>query len=176
MRFARADPEAHVAPILVLGIGNSLLADDGVGLDLLELVRPNYADDRRVEFMDGGTQGILLVNRLEGRRSLVLLDAVQRGAEPGHVHVVRDPDSIVTPRGFGAHGGNASELLTHASLLGVLPEQVLLVGVEPAEMRTRLGLSPAVRRVLPAAVYQVRLQLYHLLADLRSREAPACTS
>ena len=75
------------APILVLGIGNTLLMDDGVGVLLVEEFRclsSLPADE--VEFLDGGTQGLALLGRMAGRRALVILDAVNLGATPGTVH------------------------------------------------------------------------------------------
>ena len=172
----KTELEDPVAPILVLGIGNSLLADDGVGLELLERLRPEYAGDARIDFVDGGTQGMMLVGTLEHRRALLLLDAVERGAQPGQVHVVRETQRLACPRGFGAHGGNASELLAAAQLVGVLPQRVDLVGVEPAELRTHVGLSAAVRRALPAALVRARLQLSELLGELCAEGAAECTN
>ena len=176
----RTDRPSPVPPVLVLGIGNSLLSDDGVGLELLELLRPSSENedgaDPRVEYVDGGTQGLMLLGLLEGRRSLLLLDAVQQGKTPGSVHLVREPDRSITPRGFGAHGGNASELLATARLLSGLPPRVHLVGVEPVEFRTRIGLSPAVEKALPVAAALARMVLSELVDALRPPEVLACTS
>jgi hydrogenase maturation protease len=172
----RNDDEFLVPPVLVLGIGNSLLSDDGVGLELLARLRRGHAGDPRVEFVDGGTQGLLLVDRLEGRRALLLLDAVRRGDAPGQVHLERHAERVSTPRGLGAHGGNATELLDAARLLGTLPPRVDLVGIEPASLVTGLGLSRPVRRAVPAAVALARLELAGRFAELAAEGAAACTS
>ena len=167
------------APVLVLGIGNTLLADDGVGLEVLELLRPELADDPRIELVDGGTQGLMLLGLLEGRQSLLLLDAIQLGAAPGHVHHVSAAQRLSFPRGTGAHAGNASELLDAAHLLGSLPARVELVGVEPSDLSTRVGLSPVVDAALPAALAVARSELEQLLADLErppTRRFVPCTS
>ena len=72
------------APILVLGVGNALLRDDGVGLRLLsDLSREGLAWDGEVEFLDGGTQGLALLDRIAGRHALLILDAVKLGAARG---------------------------------------------------------------------------------------------
>ena len=170
--MASCDP----APVLVLALGNVLLADDALGLELLELLRDELEGDPRVELLDGGTQGLALLGRLEGRASVLILDAVQQGFEPGTVHLVRDPLSVRAPRGLGAHGGNASELLSVASLLGVLPPRVHVVGVEPDVLDTRLGLSEAAERSLPWAGRLARELVGELLDALERQEESACTS
>lgn len=175
-RAMRIDPPRPVAPILVLGIGNPLLADDGVGLELLGLLRDDFGNDPRVELVDGGTQGMMLVGLLENRSALLLLDAVQGGAPPGHVHRVHDTSQEVIPRGFGAHGGNASELLAAARLLGVLPERVALIGIEPSDICTRVGLSSNVADALPPAAAHARRQLSEWIAESSLGESTPCTS
>lgn len=170
------DRPGRRAPILVLGIGNRLLSDDGVGLVLLERLARDLRLDPRVELIDGGTQGIHLAGLLEGRRGLLMLDAVQLGAEPGSVHVSGDPERLAAPRGSSAHEGNARELLEVSRLLGSLPQTIRLVGVEPAVLRTGIGLSPAVGRAVRAARRAARRQVHELLALLGREEREPCTS
>jgi hydrogenase maturation protease len=166
------------APLLVLGLGNLLLQDDGAGLALLERLRAERGHDRRAEFVDGGTQGIALSALLGGRRAALILDAVARGSAPGSVHVVRDPlaQAPASAAGLagGAHAANAGDLLRTCALLGDLPARVTVVGLEPAELRTRIGLSPAVERGLPAALAAARAELDLLLAACA--EVEPCTS
>ena len=77
-------------PILVLGLGNVLLQDDGVGPALLGLLETLHGKDDRVQFVDGGTQGLALLGYLSDRQAVLILDAVALGAEPGSVHVRED--------------------------------------------------------------------------------------
>jgi len=170
------DPEA-CAPVLVLGLGNRLLADDGLGPELAELLECEHGVDARIEFVDGGTQGLALLGLLDQRQALLILDAVALGAAPGSVHVVDDPLSVHTPRSQGAHEGNAGELLAAALLLGSLPRRVALVGIEPGPLRTHIGLSGAVLVALPGALRAARRELDLMLAGtLTAREAPSCTN
>jgi hydrogenase maturation protease len=101
---------------------------------------------------------------------------VQRGAPAGQVHVELAPERVVLQRELGAHGGNATELLASARILNILPERVVLVGVEPAEVRTGMELSPPVRRALPSALAKARRQLHDLLVEPRKGAAAPCTS
>jgi len=144
-------------PVLVLAVGNQLLSDDGVGMVLLdELSRGGW--DERVEFVDGGTQGLALLGELSGRQSLIVLDAIALGAAPGTVHTVRSPSlrQLNPAYSTSAHESTAIELLRFAALLGELPPEIVLVGIEPELLTTGMGLSPAVAAAVPDAVKQAR--------------------
>jgi len=145
-----------VAPVLVLGVGNVLLGDDGVGPVLAGKVQGLYAGMSAVECVDGGTQGLALLGYFAGRESLVILDAFSDGKSPGEVSVLETSALLGggSLRSTTAHEGNAGELLVTARLLGELPKRVFLVGVEPEHVRTGLGLSDTVAKALPAAFAQ----------------------
>ena len=152
------------APILVLGVGNALLGDDGAGLLLLsELSREADAWGREVEFLDGGTQGLALLDHIAGRRALLILDAVKLGAAPGAVHVLREwrrPSA----RSSSAHESNVTELLEASTLLGECPERVALVGIEPCRIATGMELSQPVARALARAAEATREVLAEFLS------------
>lgn len=159
----------EVAPILVLGLGNILLHDDGVGPSLLGELAKRYQDKGSVEFLDGGTQGLALLGRLEGRQALVILDAVATGHEPGSVCVLEGQDVLrfATARAATAHEGNAGELLATAAFLAELPDRCYIIGVEPKELDTGLGLSRDVHRSLKAALRKAQHVLDGLLEEMR---------
>jgi hydrogenase maturation protease len=141
--------------VLVLGLGNLLLSDDGLGLRLLEALA---AEGSAAEFLDGGTQGLALLAYLANRRALIILDAVALGAPPGAVHVLQG-DAISAHHAVTAHGSNALELLAAAHLLGDLPPSVTIIGIEPACIRTGMGLSPVVEAAIPEALSRARAVL-----------------
>lgn len=144
------------APTLVLGLGNLLLEDDAVGLKLLEAIAADDGLDDTAEFVDGGTQGLGLLRYLAGRKRVVILDAIGLGATPGTVHVLRgaEVERLHVHRASTAHEGNALELLAVARLLGDLPEEVSIVGIEPEHVRTGIGVSPIVASALPQAAIE----------------------
>ena len=152
------------APTLVLGLGNLLLSDDGVGLRLLADLRREAGENSQVEFVDGGTQGLALLGYVAGRPRLVILDAIDLGAPPGSVHVLAGQgiDQLGTRLGNTAHEGGALQILAMANLLGQAPGRVTIVGVEPALVRTGVGLSPAVESALPRALAEAK----RILADM----------
>jgi len=150
------DIATDVAPVLVLGLGNLLLSDDGVGLRLLE--RLELEQQRRfaeaVEFVDGGTQGLALLGQLGGREAVLVLDAVGLGGKPGEVHTLRGAaiEELRARRASTAHEGNALELFETARMLGIGGKKIAVVGVEPASVRTGIGLSKPVERSMGEAL------------------------
>ena len=153
------------APVLVLGLGNPILGDDGVGLELLQAFQSLRGTDPRVEYLDGGTQGIALLAALSGRRALLVLDAMALGGQPGDVHVIDELQPGSDNRGLAAHEANAGELLAVAALSGDLPETRMMVGVEPEWLKTREGLSECVKKAMPAALEAAGIALDSLLDE-----------
>lgn len=161
------------APILVLGIGNTLLRDDGVGVELLAQLARELRDDPRFELVDGGTQGVALLGCFNDRAGVLLLDAEQRGAAPGTVYSSDASDVASHARGDTAHGSNAGELLAVVRFTGTHAGPVLLVGVEPDEVRTGCGLSTAVQGAVPQALDAARNALEALVRG--AEEVSTCT-
>lgn len=138
------DPAPAGEPTLVIGLGNPLMGDDGIGLIVLDhLAAQAFAPP--VEFVDGGTWGLALLPDVERAGALLLLDAVQGAGEPGTVYVL---DSQDIPRFLAAkvspHQVDVRELLALADLRGELPTKLRVVGVQPAAVDYGDGLSPAV--------------------------------
>jgi hydrogenase maturation protease len=158
-------------PVLVLGLGNLLLRDDGVGLELLARLQRVTGQDDRVEFVDGGTQGLALASHLAGRAAVLILDATRLGAAPGTVHSHPDVRTVVGARGDSAHATGAADLLAAAVWLGDCPASVLAVGIEPEDLTTGIGLSPVVAQALPVATVAARRALDEILRGLTAKSA-----
>ncbi|HKM80551.1 MAG TPA: hydrogenase maturation protease [Candidatus Acidoferrum sp.] len=157
--------ERAPAPVLVLGLGNTLLSDDGVGPALLDCLSSSAQRwEGQVEFVDGGTQGLALLGCLSGRKALIIVDAVKTGAPPGTVHrmTLGELRSANPGRAGSAHEGNAGELLAAAQLVDELPDRLFVVGVEPKKIATGYGLSAPVKRALPEASKEVNQLLTQL--------------
>jgi hydrogenase maturation protease len=170
--------------LLVLGLGNLLLTDDAVGLELLARLESDWssgAEDPEVEFVDGGTQGLALLGVIDRRRALLVLDAVGLGEAPGTVHAMSGEEVLAMHfrRPDTAHDGGAGQLLAIASLTGDLPARIMVVGIEPERVATGLGFSPAVLAAIPAAVARARIaaiELRTLAAGTAGGPAAPCTS
>ena len=147
---------ADTRPVLVIGVGNEALRDEGVGIHvaraLLERDLPPH-----VRVVEGGTGGWGLVGHLEGVWRLVLVDAMAVGRPPGTVVAVR-PEEIRRVRPAdrtSLHRTSVFDLLELARALGLEPPETCIVGVEPAEVTWGLELSPALQQALPGAVEAV---------------------
>jgi|HubBroStandDraft_6_1064221.scaffolds.fasta_scaffold64929_3 hydrogenase maturation protease len=157
-------------PILVLGLGNIQLHDDGFGPTVVDDLAHEYAEYKGtgglVEFLNGGTQGLALLGRIADRKALVILDAVATGHNPGSVCVLEGQDVLrfATTRPTTTHEGNAGELLATAAFLGELPEKCYIIGVEPKSLRAGVGLSRELLHSRKAALKTAREILDGLLA------------
>ena len=137
---------------LVLGLGNELFTDEGVGVVAARALAERGLPD--VEVLDGGTLGIALLPAVEGRRSLLVLDAVvDPDRRPGEL-VVLDASEIDRARGvlFSAHQVGITEVLGAAALAGRAPERIAAVGMVPASLETGYGLSATTATGLDAMV------------------------
>lgn len=133
-------------PVLVVGVGNELLQDEGVGLHLVRaLARESWPP--YVRFVDGGTGGFDLVSHMEGAAHLVLLDALAGPGAPGTVHVFRPEDVLDRNPAMDAslHDARPLEVLRVAEALGVRPPHVTVVGVVVGAVAPGMALSPALR-------------------------------
>lgn len=121
---------------LILGIGNLLWADEGFGIRVVEALHERYDFPENVEVMDGGTQGIYLVQHVQKADLLVVFDAIDYGLEPGTMKVIHGED---VPKFMGAkkmslHQTGFQEVLAMAEFTGDYPEHLMLIGVQPVEL------------------------------------------
>lgn len=145
---------------LVLGIGNLLIGDEGVGcLAVAELSR-RYTLPPSVECVDGGTAGFELLPMLAGRDHLILIDALRDDREPGTVIMVEDEQ---VPRAFmsrtNPHQLGICDVLAAAQLTDTMPGRLTLFGIEPKELEVGIGLSPEVEAAMEKTIHAVVEQL-----------------
>src|SRR5512142_2966121 len=151
---------------LVLGVGNSILGDDGVGVHVVRALDGCGALPEGTEVVDGGTGGLSLLPLLVDATSLVLVDAVDVGAAPGTVHVLYGEDLYGGLVRLSVHQVGAADLVAAARLTGQLPDGVVLVGVQPECLSPGARLSPAVTAAVPKAVRAVVTWCHRLTAGM----------
>lgn len=136
-------------PVLVLGVGNILLRDEGVGVRVIEtLRRANLPPE--VELYDGGTIGADLLDVIADRRKVIVIDAVLGDFEPGCV--LRMTPTNLAPReqpGASLHDFGVLETLTLARQMNAEPKEVVLIGVKPFRVEYGLELTPEMQKLVP---------------------------
>ena len=142
----------HKCPVLVLGIGNILLRDEGVGVRVIEALREMPLPEH-VELCDGGTAGADLLDILSDRRKVIVIDAMDTDAEPGTVYrLTLDELRPADTPPVSLHDIGLLETLDMARYLGTQPDGVVVFGVKPANVDCGLELSPAVRQAIPRII------------------------
>ena len=121
------------APILVLGIGNLLWADEGFGVRCVEALAAQWTFPEHVQVVDGGTQGLYLLPQVEATSRLLVFDAIDWGLPAGTLQVIEGED---VPRFMGAkkmslHQTGFQEVIACADLRGKCPQELVLIGVQP---------------------------------------------
>lgn len=136
---------------VVLGIGNILLSDEGVGIRALDEIRSQCAD-YDIEYVDGGTLSFTLAGTVSDCDHLIVVDAANLKAAPGTVRLFRNEemDSFVYAGGKrSVHEVGLGDLMSMASLAGELPEQRALIGIQPDVVDWGEELSEPVNASLP---------------------------
>jgi hydrogenase maturation protease len=150
---------------LVIGIGNMLLRDEGVGVRVVSELARGLAEGGPAvppgtTFVDGGTLGLELLPMIQDASILVLVDAVNLRRPPGSAAVFRgDAIEGVLAGHVSPHQVGVADLVAAARLLGVLPEATSLVGIQPALIEIGLELTAAVEEAVPVAMALVREEL-----------------
>lgn len=164
--------------VLILGIGNVLWADEGFGVRAVETLHERYEFPQAVRLMDGGTQGLYLVQYVQAARRLLVFDAVDYGLAPGSVKLVRDDE---VPRFMGAkkmslHQTGFQEVLAASSLTGKYPKELLLIGVQAANLEDYGGsLTPQIKERIPYClnVALEQMERWGITAKPRTQPLPA---
>lgn len=158
------EPPAGSCRILVLGLGNILLKDEGIGVHVAGLLQKQDLPDN-VEVIDGGTAGLDILLSEEGRYKLLVIDALRAGGRPGTIYRGRfragQKDEL--PRIFGQAGDSKISLhqvglidaLAAAEKMNRAPEEIVIIGVEPGKVDYGLELTEPVRQSVPQIIEKV---------------------
>jgi hydrogenase maturation protease len=146
--------------ILVLGVGNVLLSDEGAGVRAVELLQQQYVFPSQVELIDGGTMGLDLLGYLDDKTHLFIVDAILSTQPPGSVIIEKllDPPAYFRQK-ISPHQIGISELLAVAAMQDCLPPAITLFGIVPLDLATGLDLSPEVNDAVAQVVLAVVKEL-----------------
>jgi|TARA_Y100000310_G_scaffold97576_1_gene95197 hydrogenase maturation protease len=142
-----------VVKINVLGLGNVLHTDEGFGVEAVKRLEAATGFDETVEFIDGGTQGIYLLDFVTSPDRLLIFDAVIPKESEVKVYLYGgDELPAFVQQKMSAHQTGLSDLLSLAKLRGETPEEIVLIGIPPQDLNMHVGLSPEVEAMMPEAV------------------------
>ena len=158
--------------LLVLGIGNTLLCDEGAGIHALELMQAQTPVIPGAVYVDGGTLSFTLAAYLDDCSHMIVFDAAQMKADPGSVQtfVGEDMDTFLGVAKRSPHEVGLLDLFDMARLTDALPGRRALIGIQPAEMDWSTRPSAVVEQALPRAVAAAT----ELLRSWRLLDAEAC--
>lgn len=146
--------------VLVLGIGNAVMSDDGFGVRVIEELQRQFVFPSGVEIVDGGTLGLDLLPRFEGVEKLLVIDALEMAAAAGTVFRLAGEE---VPRAFAnklsVHQMGVQDLLAVAELQGHLPAELVVWGVQSGSIEMSLELTPAVAAAVSTVVEAVAVEL-----------------
>ena len=146
--------------ILVLGLGNILLRDEGVGVHAVNTVRERCAFPPSVQVIDGGTLGLDLLHFFEDKDRVLIVDAVDFKKEPGHIGLIEDDDIPSTLFAkLSVHHIGLSDILYAAKLKGITPSKMCLIGVQPASLELGLSMTDVLQERLEAVIETILQKL-----------------
>ena len=146
--------------IKVLGVGNILLSDEGVGVKAVWELKNNYKFFPEISLVDGGTGGIFLLSEFEGVEKLIIVDAISGGNPPGTIYnfsFKEIPKKII--KKLSLHDIGLEEILALAELKNCLPKEIRIIGIEPAVIEWGDSLSDIIKTKFPLFIKEILLQL-----------------
>lgn len=156
--------------VVVLGVGNILLSDEGIGVRAVEKLMRDYVLPDEVEVIDGGTSGMEMLEDLGRADHLIIVDAMRSGKPPATVTRIAGAEVPVFFRTkFSPHQVGLSDVLATLELMGEQPGSTTIFGVEPQSLDTCMELTPAVAGQLPHVVELVKHELDALGMKLTTR-------
>ena len=142
---------------LVLGIGNSLLTDEGVGIHAIRYLQKNHAEQPDTTYLDGGTLSFTLAGAIEDNEHLIVIDATELKADAGTIRTFIDEDMddfLGKHRKMSVHEVGLMDLMTIARLAQHYPKRRALIGIQPATVDWGEQPTHSVAAAIPAVCRQ----------------------
>lgn len=142
--------------VVVLGVGNLILADEGVGVRVIEALQRDYRMPDGVTVIDGGTSGMELLEDLSHLDLLLVVDAVAAGQPPATLVTLRNGEvPAFFRRNLSPHAIGLSDVLASLEFMEAAPQEAVVIGVQPVSMELSTELTPRIAALVPTLVGQV---------------------
>jgi hydrogenase maturation protease len=145
--------------ILILGIGNILLKDEGVGVHIVKKLEEMSLPEN-VEVLDGGTAGLDLTDFIANRKKVIVIDTVKAGGQPGTIYRLTEKNLRIEPKAIMSfHEIDFLDALYMSEVMDEKPEETVVIGVEPKDMSDGIELSPEIEERIPRIINAVLKEL-----------------
>ncbi len=139
-----------VKEITILGIGNTILTDEGFGVRVVEFLQQNYKFPENVNLIDGGTLGVELQHFIIGTQKLLIIDSIDGGVEAGTTFHLRDGEILKHfTQKISAHEIGIQDILTMLEITGKKIPCVELLGAQPYSLDAGINLTPQMQKLIP---------------------------
>lgn len=146
--------------VVVLGVGNTLLQDEGIGVRAVELLLARYALPPEVQVIDGGTAGMELLESLEDADKLIIVDCVRVGKPPATlIRRVDDEVPAFFRTKISPHQIGVSDVLAALQLRERFPRHLALIGIQPSSLECGIELTPEIEATLPDVLAMIVAEL-----------------
>lgn len=155
----RPNAEFPLPKIYILGVGNELLSDEGIGIHTIKALQQHQLPPN-VELFEGGTDGFGLIHLIVEADRLIVIDSLKGGNQPGTLYKFEIEDAPATPNLFktSVHQISILEVIHLSSLIGKTPKTTV-IGVEPGLLTTGMQLSPDVAGKIPRVIELVLAEI-----------------
>jgi hydrogenase maturation protease len=163
----------HELTVTILGLGNILMSDEGIGVHTVNEFQNRYSVPEYVEIVDGGAAGLDLIPFIEGREKVLMVDAVNFDREPGYIDVLENeaiPAKITTKASL--HHLGLMDVLSIVKMSGNYPKDLCLIGIQPRSLELGLDMTPEIwdkKEELIERMIQ-KLREWNIPCALRSRQ------
>ena len=145
--------------VLILGIGNILLKDEGIGVHVVNRLKEMSLPED-VELLDGGTAGLDLVDFIANRKKVIVIDAVNAGEKPGTIYRLTEKNLDIKPKAIMSfHEIDFLDAIHMSDAMGNKPAEVVVIGIQPKDMSDGTELSPEIEEEIPDIVKVVMKEL-----------------
>jgi len=160
--------------ISVLGIGNLIMQDEGVGVHVIQKLENEYSFSPEIQLIDGGTSGSELYGFFEDSDKMIIVDAVEFNEEPGFIGSIENDDILARLNTkMSLHNLGLTDVLSHVKLLGTEPSEIFLIGIQPASIELGDELSDIVAKRMDRILEVIfkKLAEWEVTCSLRATES-----
>ncbi len=156
---------------LILGVGNPLMSDEGLGIEAVRMLLDRYRFSENIEIVDGGTQGLELLQYFDNVKNLIIIDAVySKNKKAGEIlKIPKEKIKYYLKTKMSVHDIGLEDVISALDLLDKLPEKIVIIGMIPEKIEFSYGLSDTVNKKLPFLIKEVLKQIKEWKAgDIRN--------